>query len=29
MQALVFFGELLLCLNWAPVGDMVLVSMVN
>lgn len=26
MQALIFFGEVLLFMNWAPVGDMVLVS---
>jgi len=25
-QAAVFIGEVLLCMNWAPVGDMVLVS---
>ena len=24
-QALIFFGEVLLFMNWAPVGDMVLV----
>ena len=25
LQALIFFGEVLLFMNWAPVGDMVLV----
>ena len=28
LQALIFFGEVLLFMNWAPVGDMVLVRQI-